>query len=276
MKAVFAVVWTWIASLLLPVSGHAVGDPTDTATAHWGGFPTPVTSVGWAVTDAYNFIFWITAVIFILVQIVLLYCIVRYRRKANPKPARFSHHVPLEIVWTVIPVIICAAIAWKSFEAMYHMRTMPEQGLDVEVIAYQFGWEFDYPDAEISAALPVEPHPQLSSAGVERLVKDLVVPVDTNVRLHVTARDVIHAFYVPHLGIKIDTIPGRINYAWFRATQEGDYIGQCAELCGSAHGEMFFNVKVVSKEAYHAWVNARRNENGLEPLDAVQLAALAE
>ncbi len=92
--------------------------------------------------------------------------------------------------------------------------------------------------------------------------------------VHVTARDVIHAFYVPALGSKVDAIPGRINYVWFRAEKPGDYIGQCAELCGSAHGEMFFNVKVLPKNQFARWVNAQRRDQGLKPMEAEELVKI--
>lgn len=237
-------------------------------TAHPLGFPTAIGPVAESITRTYNFIYWICLGIFAVVQLSILYIIWRFRRSKNPTPATFSHNNLLEVAWTAVPVLICVAIAWMSFEAMFFIRKMPEEGETVEVIAYQFGWEFDYPDYEIGAPDPMEPHAELSSAGIDRYVKDMVVPVDTNIKLHITARDVIHAFYAPDLGMKTDAIPGRINYAWFKATKEGDYIGQCAELCGSAHGEMFFRVRVVSKPEYQAWVNAQRSAEGLAPVAA--------
>lgn len=247
----------------------------EVTTAHPLGFPTAIGPVAEKITLTYNLIFWICLVIFAIVQVLILYAVFKFRRSKNPTPAKFSHNNMIEIIWTIIPVFICAVIAWASFDAMKLIRTMPEGGETVEAIAYQFGWEFDYPDYGISSPEAEAAHEQLSSAGVNRFVKDIVVPVDTNIKMHITGRDVIHAFYAPDLGIKIDAVPGRINYAWFKATKEGDYIGQCAELCGAAHGEMFFNVKVVSKDAYQAWVNARRIENGAEPInfDAPQVVA---
>ena len=238
-------------------------------TAHWGGFPEPKGPIAQEVTDIYNIVYYITAVIAVLVLGGLLYCVWKFRASKNPKAATFSHSTVLEVVWTIIPAIICIYIAVISYKGIDYIRTMPEKGLTVEVIAYQFGWDFDYPDLEVSSSEAEAPHAQLSSApGVERYVKDMVVPVDTVVKMHVTAKDVIHAFYAPDLGVKIDAIPGRINYQWFEASEVGDYIGQCAELWGAAHGEMYFNVKAVSKEDFKAWVNSQRRENGLAKLAA--------
>ena len=253
---------TALCTLVLASTGFA-----EVNTAHPLGFPTAIGSVAEKITLTYNLIFWICLVIFAFVQILILYAVYKFRRSKNPTPATFSHNNLIEVIWTAVPVLICAVIAWASFDAMKHIRTMPEAGETVEVIAYQFGWEFDYPDYGISSEEATEAHTQLSSAGVDRYVKDIIVPVDTDIVLHITARDVIHAFYAPDLGLKIDAVPGRINYAWFNAPKEGDYIGQCAELCGSAHGEMFFNVKVVSKAEYRAWVNKMRSENGEAPVD---------
>ena len=220
----------------------------------------PVGPVAQMVTDIYNIIFIITAVIGAVVVLGVGICIWRFRASKNPKPAKFSHSTALEVTWTLIPALICLFLAYTSYKGIDYIRTMPEEGMTIEVIAYQFGWDFDYPDENISSPEPEAPHAALSSAkGVERYVKDMVVPVDTVVKLHVTAKDVIHAFYSPDLGIKIDAIPGRINYQWFMADKVGDYIGQCAELCGPAHGEMYFNIKVVSQSDYAAWVASQKS-----------------
>lgn len=253
-------------------------------TSHWGGFENPTGPIADKVNDIYNFLFWVTAIIFIGVQAVLIYSIFKFRRKKNPKPATFTHNTPLEIVWMTIPAIICVVIAWKSFDGMRFIRSMPETGIDIEVIAYQFGWDFDYPDLEVSAPeMDMEVAKknekwlkELTAYNDSFTVKEMVVPVNTNVRLHITSRDVIHAFYVPELVIKVDSMPGRINYQWFNIPKEGVYIGQCAELCGSAHGFMYFAIRAVSQEDYAKWVNKQRNENGLEPLNPMQIAQTQE
>ncbi|MEC8067848.1 MAG: cytochrome c oxidase subunit II [Pseudomonadota bacterium] len=270
--------WMALALIVLTITTSAAF----AGTSHWGGFENPTGPIADKVNDIYNFLFWVTAIIFIGVQAVLIYSIFKFRRKKNPKPATFTHNTPLEIVWMTIPAIICVVIAWKSFEGMRFIRSMPETGIDIEVIAYQFGWDFDYPDLEVSAPeMDMEVAKknekwlkELTAYNDSFTVKEMVVPVNTNVRLHITSRDVIHAFYVPELVIKVDSMPGRINYQWFNIPKEGVYIGQCAELCGSAHGFMYFAIRAVSQEDYAKWVNKQRNENGLEPLTGAQLAEL--
>ncbi|MBI1364247.1 MAG: cytochrome c oxidase subunit II [Proteobacteria bacterium] len=245
--------------------------------AHPLGFQTPNSSVATTIAETYDFIFWITVVIGLLVEGVLLYAIFRFRRSSKrgvEKAKKFSHNTPLEIVWTIIPVIICLAITWKAYEALFYLKRMPEKGMTVEAIAYQFNWDFRYPDLGITGAEADKPHAELSSAGVERYVKDLVVPVGANIKMDVTAVDVLHAFFVPSMGVKVDAIPGRVNHVWFNAERPGDYIGQCAELCGGAHGEMFFNVKVLDKADWVKWVNTRRVESGLQPMPAAEIATV--
>lgn len=272
--------WMALALIVLTITTSAAF----AGTSHWGGFENPTGPIADKVNDIYNFLFWVTAIIFIGVQAVLIYSIFKFRRKKNPKPATFTHNTPLEIVWMTIPAIICVVIAWKSFEGMRFIRSMPETGIDIEVIAYQFGWDFDYPDLEVSAPeMDMEVAKknekwlkELTAYNDSFTVKEMVVPVNTNVRLHITSRDVIHAFYVPELVIKVDSMPGRINYQWFNIPKEGVYIGQCAELCGSAHGFMYFAIRAVSQEDYAKWVNKQRNENGLEPLNPMQIAQTQE
>lgn len=253
-------------------------------TIHPGGFNNPTGPIADKVDGIYSFIFWITGIIFVGVQVVILYSIWRFRRKKNPTPAKFTHNTMLEVVWMAIPAVICVAIAWKSFEGMRFIRSMPAEGIDIEVIAFQFGWDFDYPDLAISAPeLDLEEMKktekwlrELTKYNDSFTVKEMVVPVNTNVRVHVTSKDVIHSFYVPELVIKIDALPGRINYQWFNIPTEGVYIGQCAELCGAAHGMMFFAVRAVSQEDYAKWVNVQRAEDDLEPISNADLVKLSQ
>ncbi len=236
---------------------------------HPGGFPTPVGPVAVEISWLYNIIFVIIAVISIVVAVPILYILWKYRRDKVSKPATFSHSIVLELIWTIVPALICLAIAILSYRAMIMIRTMPEDALNVEVVAYQFGWDFYYPDASrgdkhVSVPEPTGDDPEVSLPNLPRQTKTLVVPVGKPVVLHVTAQDVIHAFFVPHLGTKIDAIPGRINYAWFEATEEGDWLGQCAELCGQAHGEMFFRVKAVPQAEFDAFIAEQKKAAGVE------------
>lgn len=253
------------------------GLATAAETIHPGGFPTAIGSVAEQITHLYNIIFIITAVIAVIVVVGVSYILWNYRASRVKKPATFSHSLTLELLWTIIPALICVFIGYKSYEAMVHIRTMPENAVNVEVVAYQFGWDFFYPDAAengttVSVAAPTGPDPEISLKGLERTIPTLVVPAGKNVVLHITASDVLHAFFVPHLGIKIDAIPGRINYAWFNATTPGNYLGQCAELCGSAHGEMFFRVKAVPEAEFEQYIRDQRVAAGLTPEKAAPAA----
>lgn len=248
--------------LVLAVNGHA------TETIHAGGFPTSAGPVLDEVNYLYNIIFIIIAVIGVGVAAGMLYIIVNFRRSKRKQAAKFSHNLGLELLWTVIPAIICVYIAYISYEGLHYVRTIPKGALTVEVVAYQFGWDFFYPDASengvhVSVPEASGPDKEISAAGVERSTKELVVPVGKPVVVHLTSSDVIHAFFVPELGIKMDAMPGRINYVWFQADKAGSYLGQCAELCGSAHGEMFFRVKAVPQAEFDAFIMSRRLEAGL-------------
>jgi cytochrome c oxidase subunit II len=246
-------------------------------TIHPLGFPAPVGPVAEQITWLYNIIFIIIAVIAIIVAVPVGWILWRYRRTNVAKPATFSHNLGLELSWTIIPALICFFIAYESYRALINIRTMPDDALNVEAVAYQFGWDFYYPDASengthVKAATPNKPDPEVSAAGVDRLVPELVVPVGRPVVVHVTGADVIHAFFVPQLGVKVDAMPGRVNYVWFKADEPGSFLGQCAELCGQAHGEMFFRVKAVPQADFDAYIQAQRVEAGLT---AVPVSATA-
>lgn len=241
---------------------------------HPGGFPTPVGPVAEEITWLYNIIFIIIAVIALVVAIPMVYILWKYRRDKVAKPATFSHHLGLELAWTIVPAAICLFIAVVSYYGMIKIREMPEDAMNVEAVAYQFGWDFFYPDASegdahVAAPEPTADDPEVSLPGAPRQTKTLIVPVNKPIVLHVTAQDVLHAFFVPHLGVKIDAIPGRINYVWFKATQTGNWLGQCAELCGQAHGEMFFRVKAVPQDEFDAFIAKQRVAAGLSPVAAV-------
>lgn len=242
-------------------------------TIHPGGFPSPVGPVANEIGWLYNFIFVIIAVVALVVAVPVVYILWRYRREKVAKPATFSHSLTLELIWTIIPALICVAIAIFSYKGMHLIRTMPEDAMNVEVVGYQFGWDFFYPDVSeggkhVSAPEPTADDPEVSLPDLGRQVKTLVVPVGKKVVLHVTSQDVIHAVFVPHLGVKIDAIPGRINYAWFEATEAGDWLGQCAELCGQAHGEMFFRVKAIPQAEFDAWIAEQKKSAGIADLPA--------
>ena len=222
----------------------------------------------------HDFLLWIITIIVVFVTALLAIVILRFNRKSNPNPSRTTHNTLLEVAWTVIPVMILVVIAIPSFRLLYKQVVIPEAELTVKAVGYQWYWGYEYPDhGDISIISNMIPDDQLQP-GQPRLLAadyDLVVPVDTTVRVIVTAADVIHAFAVPSFGVKIDAIPGRLNETWFRAERTGMFYGQCSELCGTRHAFMPISVKVVTREEFDEWV-AQEQQAALGGTGRVKLA----
>jgi cytochrome c oxidase subunit 2 len=188
----------------------------------------------------------------------------RFNARANPTPSRTTHNTPLEIIWTIVPVIILVMIAVPSFRLLFLQLDEPKPDLTVKATGKQWYWSYSYPDngnfeydSLIVADKDLKPgQPRLLTADSE-----LVVPVNKVVHVLVTGADVIHSFSVPSFGIKIDAIPGRINDTWFKATQEGMFYGQCSELCGKDHAFMPISVHVVNDVDFAKWVEAAKKEH---------------
>lgn len=228
----------------------------------------------------------------IIVAALLVWCVFRFRESRNPVASRTSHNTLIEVVWTVVPVIILLLLAIPSFQlltAQYNPPTEPE--LTVKATGYQWYWGYEYQPAAASAEaqaelVSFESYPLLDedreSYGKQdkrsypRLLavdNEMVVPVDTVIRLLATSADVIHAFAMPSMGVKVDAVPGRLNEYFFQAQREGIFYGQCSELCGQAHYNMPIAVRVVSKEQFATWHAAASQD--LENANA-QLAAAIE
>lgn len=208
-----------------------------------------------------HFVLVIIAVITALVCILLLYAIVRFNSRANPVPARFTHNTPLEVAWTLVPVLILVAIGAFSLPILFRSQEMPPNpDVVVKAIGNQWYWSYEYPDNDVSFDSIMLAKDELADYGYSEdeylLATDtaVVVPVGKTVLLQVTANDVIHSWTIPAFAVKQDAVPGRIAQAWFNVEQEGIYFGQCSELCGINHSYMPIVVKAVSPEAYAAWV----------------------
>ncbi len=204
----------------------------------------------------------IIVTISLLVLALLAWCVVRYNRRANPTPARWSHNTPVEIIWTIGPVLTLAVIAIFSFRLLYEENAMPRPYMTVKVTGRQWNWDYEYPDQKIAAATSTVMTPAVAEANHEPYLlganAPMVVPVGKVVRVQVTAEDVIHSFSVPAFGVKIDAIPGKLNQQWFKADQVGTYYGQCSQLCGVDHSFMPIEVKVVSQPQFDAWVASKQ------------------
>jgi cytochrome c oxidase subunit 2 len=197
----------------------------------------------------------------LLVLGLLIWIVVRYNKKANPVPAKFSHNTAVEIAWTLIPVLILMVIAIFSFRLLFHYNNMPKPYMTVKATGYQWYWGYEYPDQKISeiVSLPLTKE-QADAKKVPYLLaadKAMVVPVNQVVRVQVTGADVIHAFALPAFGLKTDAIPGRLNETWFKAEKVGVYYGQCSELCGVDHSNMPIEIQVVTQAQFDAWVKEK-------------------
>lgn len=226
---------------------------------------------------------WTITLIVLFVLALLVVIVVRFNAKANPVPARFTHNTLIEVVWTVVPILILVVIAIPSFGVLSDQMTVPdgerkylganifslgevevpEASVTIKASGEQWYWNYEYVDQGVAFDSNILSEEEIAELkpGQPRLLavnNELVVPVDTTVRLQVTASPtgVIHAFAVPSFGIKVDAVPGRLNETWFNARETGIYYGQCSELCGKDHAYMPIAVRVVSAEEYEAFITA--------------------
>jgi cytochrome c oxidase subunit 2 len=224
-----------------------------------------VTPISRAVYDLHATIMWIILVIFIGVFGVMFYSVFKFRRSKGAQAAQFHENTTVEVVWTVIPFLILIFMAWPATSTLLDMRDTSAPDMTLKVTGSQWKWTYDYiedgfaytsnlttPLAQITNAEPKGEHYLLE------VDNPMVVPVGKRVRVLITAADVLHAWWVPELGVKQDAIPGFVRDAWFLAERVGTYRGQCAELCGKDHGFMPIVVEVKSQEDYAKWVADRK------------------
>jgi cytochrome c oxidase subunit II len=221
----------------------------------------------------------ITTAIVLLVLGLIVWCVIRYNRKANPVPAKWSHNTTVEVVWTLAPVLILVFISIFSFKLLFAYHDMPKPDMTIKATGYQWYWGFEYPDQKIPEFVSnILPEDQAKAKGVPfRLAatQPIVVPVNKTVRVLVTGADVIHAFAVPAFGVIMDAIPGRVNETWFKVDRIGTYYGQCRELCGVDHAFMPIEVHVVSQADFDAWVVSKHGTTAAATPTTVAVAATA-
>jgi cytochrome c oxidase subunit 2 len=227
-------------------------------------FQEPASDMMEAIIWFERYTLWFIVPITFLVLALLAWCIIKFRSSVNPTPSRTSHNTMIEVIWTVGPVVILLFLAVPSFQLLTSQYNPPEEPtMTIKATGYQWNWEYEYQDEEpLTFASFMLQEGDRAEAGKEdmgefpRLLavdNEVVVPVNTTVRVLVTAADVLHAFAMPSFGIKVDAVPGRINETWFNATREGIFYGQCSELCGKDHAYMPIGIRVVSQEQYDAW-----------------------
>ncbi|WP_040617802.1 cytochrome c oxidase subunit II [Roseovarius nubinhibens] len=252
------------------------------------GAPTPG-AIGFqeAATELASDIHWLDSMLLVIITAIVLFvvalmavCIFIYNRRRNPNPATFTHNSPVEVAWTIIPIIVLVFIGAFSLPVLFKQQEIPEGEINIKVTGYQWYWGYEYTDHEFAFdsymigqpatvgnyVLTDEVEAALEEAGYSRneflLATDtaVVVPVNKTVVMTVTGADVIHSWTIPAFGVKQDAVPGRLAQLWFKAEKEGVYFGQCSELCGKDHAYMPITVKVVSEEAYEEWLQGAIEE----------------
>ncbi|TMV07724.1 cytochrome c oxidase subunit II [Ruegeria sediminis] len=241
---------------------ESIGKPVDRGV----GFQPAATELARDLQSLDYMILVIITAVCVLVGALLLYCIVRFNQRANPNPAKFSHYTPVEIAWTIGPILILVFIGAFSLPVLFKQQEIPEGDITIKVIGYQWYWGYEYIDEGFGFESFKLEKDQLAEYGYSEdeylLATDtaVVVPVNKIVVMQVTGADVIHAWTIPAFGVKQDAVPGRLAELWFKAEKEGIYFGQCSELCGKDHAYMPITVKVVSEEAYAEWLASAKEE----------------
>ncbi|NKD54075.1 MULTISPECIES: cytochrome c oxidase subunit II [unclassified Haematospirillum] len=238
------------------------------------GYQKAATPVMEHITSLHDFITWIMAGVVVLVLGLLGYVVVRFNANRNPVPATFSHNVAVEVLWTLVPVLVLISIAVPSFRLLYMMDKAQDAEMTLKVTGHQWYWSYEYPDhGGLSFDSFMKDAASLQS-GEPRLLsvdREAVVPVGTTIRVLLTSEDVLHSWAVPSLGVKTDTMPGRLNETWIRIEKPGTYYGQCSELCGVQHGFMPIAVRAVAKKDFDRWVAAQTAASGRGGENAVAL-----
>ncbi len=234
-------------------------------------FPKPVTPIAHKILELHNMIIVICLIIFVIVFGFMFYSIIVHRKSRGHKAAQFHDNMTMEVIWTIIPFVILVGMAIPSTATLLDMGDTSKSDLTVKITGYQWKWKYDYPDQDIgffsTLTTPREQIENKATKGEHYLLEvdnPIVVPVGKKVRFLVTANDVIHAWWVPQLGVKKDAIPGFINEMWARIDEPGTYRGQCAELCGKDHGYMPIVVQAVSPEDFTKWVAMQKDKAAAE------------
>ena len=233
------------------------------------------------IIDFHNLLLVIEVIIVLFVLGLMVYICVKFNAKANPVPSKTTHNAFLEVVWTVIPIIILIVITVPSVKLLVFMDKAPKEKVEMtlKVIGHQWYWSYEYPDAgNLAFDSNIIPDEEIdASKGQIRLLEvdnRIAIPVDTTIRVLMTSEDVLHNWAVPAFGIKMDTVPGRINESWIRvpAARAGVYRGQCSELCGVNHGYMPIVIEAKSKQDFAKWLDKAKKEfaNDASPTKVVQ------
>jgi len=258
-------------------AGEALADP-------WEWYFQPAnTAIARQIVSLHDFIFWICVVIFVGVFGTMFYSLFKHRKSVGHQAAQFHENTLVEVVWTVIPFLILLFMAYPATKTILAMHDTSAADMTIKITGYQWKWHYDYLDDGIAyysnLSTPLAQIENREAKGKNYLLEvdnPLVVPVDAKVRVLVTANDVIHAWWVPALGVKQDAIPGFVRDVWFKAEQPGVYQGQCAELCGKEHGFMPIVVEVKSKDDYARWRDEQKKKFAAAAEDPNRVFQLTE
>lgn len=211
----------------------------------------------------------------IFVTLLLVYIVIRFNKRANPTPARFTHNSPLEVTWTIAPIFILVFVGAYSLQILFKQQEIPEADITIKATGYQWYWGYEYPDHEFEFDAFMLAREELEEYGYmpdEYLLATdnaVVVPINKTIVMQVTGADVIHSWTIPAFGVKQDGVPGRLAELWFSVEKEGVYFGQCSELCGKDHSYMPIVVKAVSQEVYDEWLKGAKEEFAGVPQGAI-------
>lgn len=275
LMAAFTSMPAWAQSVD-PQGLEIIGVPVDGKMGFQPGVTELATDLQWLD----GMILVIITAITLFVTALILWVAFRYNAKRNKTPATFTHHTPVEIAWTIVPILILVGIGAWSLPILFRQQEIPVADVTIKATGNQWYWSYEYVDDDFgfdsymigAPALGGENRKtpeviaELEAAGYSEnewlLATDtaVVVPVNKTVVVQVTGSDVIHAWTIPAFGVKQDAVPGRLAQLWFKAEKEGVYFGQCSELCGIAHAYMPITVKVVSEEAYGEWLSRAKEE----------------
>ncbi|SUQ36550.1 cytochrome c oxidase subunit II [Vibrio alginolyticus] len=230
-----------------------------------------VTEISGQVYELHMLIFYICCVIALIVFGVMFYSIFRHRKSKGAVAAHFHESTKVEIIWTVIPIIILVAMAIPATKTLVAMEDTSQSDITVKITGSQWKWHYSYfgEDVEFFSLLATSQKQidGIEAKGAHYLLEvdnPLVLPVNRKVRFLMTSDDVIHSWWVPDFAVKKDTIPGFINEAWTRIDEPGVYRGQCAELCGRAHGFMPVVVHAMEEEKFDEWLASKKEELALQ------------
>lgn len=228
------------------------------------GFQDPATPIMEGIINFHNHIMFFLVITGLFVCWLLFRCCVLYSWENNPTVDNFTHSTKLEIIWTVVPALVLMVIAIPSFALLYSMDEMLDPAITLKVIGHQWYWSYEYSDynhlTEENEGLNFDSYmiaEEDLTVGAFRLLEvdhRVVLPVNTHIRVLVTAADVLHSWAVPAFGVKKDAVPGRLNETWFKPEKTGIFYGMCSELCGVNHQSMPIEIHVVTEQEFNDWV----------------------